>query len=61
MLDFVGETFRKYFGNRKLRWDYNIKTVLKGMLQGDINWIHLAEGREKWRAFLTVVIREGFA
>jgi hypothetical protein len=42
-------------GNRRLgrpshKWLDNIKTILKEIRLEDVNWIHIAEVRDKWRS-----------
>jgi len=38
------------------RWEDNIKMDLQEVGCGDIDWIELAEDRDRWRALVTAVI-----
>ena len=40
----------------KLRWEDNIKMDLQEVGCGDIDWIELAQDREKWQALVNGVI-----
>jgi hypothetical protein len=47
-------------GNRPLgrprrRWEYNIKTNLQEIGWG-MDWIHLAQDRDRWRALVSAVM-----
>jgi hypothetical protein len=37
-------------------WEYNIKMDLKGMGWGDIDCIDVAQDRDQWRAFVSMVM-----
>jgi hypothetical protein len=37
-------------------WNDNIKTDLGEVGWGDLDWIHLAEGRDQWRALVNTVM-----
>ena len=48
-------------GNRPLgrprhRWKDNIKMDLQEMGYGDVDWIELAQDRDRWRAFVNAVV-----
>ena len=48
-------------GNRTLgkprrRWKDNIKMDIQGVGCGGMNWIHLAQEMERWRALVNVVM-----
>jgi hypothetical protein len=48
-------------GKRSLRkprhnWEYNIKMVLREIGWGEMDWIHLAQDRDQWRALLNTVM-----
>jgi len=36
------------------RWDDDYKTVLKSMGLEEVDWIYLAQDRDKWRTFMNV-------
>jgi hypothetical protein len=38
------------------RWEDNIKIDLQEVGCGDVDWIELAQDRERWRALVTAVI-----
>jgi hypothetical protein len=42
-------------GRPRLRWEDNIKIDLQGM-GWDMNWIGLAEDRDRWRAVVNAVM-----
>ena len=44
------------FGGPKYRWQDNIKVDLKGAYYDKIEWIHVAQDREEWRAVLNMVM-----
>jgi hypothetical protein len=37
-------------------WEDNIKIDLRAIELGGMDWIHLAQGRNQWRAVVTMVI-----
>jgi len=41
------------FGRLRRRWEESIKMVLKEVGCGDMDWINLAEDRDRWRALVT--------
>jgi hypothetical protein len=44
----VGKPERKRpLGRRRRRWSYNVITVLREIAWGDMDWMHLAQNREK--------------
>jgi len=43
-------------GRPKRRWDDNIKLDLQEVGCGDIDWIELAQDRERWRALVNAVM-----
>ena len=52
-------------GNRSLeiprhRWEDNIKTDLQVVGCGSMDWIELAQDRDRWRALVTVVMNIRF-
>jgi hypothetical protein len=43
-------------GRPRRRWKENIKTGLGKIQWGGMNWIHLAQDRDQWRAFVNTVM-----
>ena len=43
-------------GRPRLRWEDNIKMVLQEVGCGDMDWIKLAQNRDKWQALANVVM-----
>jgi hypothetical protein len=39
------------------RWEDNIKMHLKGNRFGDVDWIHLAQDRDRWRSLVKTVMK----
>jgi hypothetical protein len=46
----------KPLGRPILRWEDNIKMVLREIGWGAMNWIDLAQDRDQWRALVNTVI-----
>ena len=42
-------------GRPKHRWEDNIKIDLQEVRCGDMDWIELAQDRDRWRALVTAV------
>jgi hypothetical protein len=42
-----------YFGTR---WENNIEMDLREIGFGDVDWIHWAQDRDRWRALVNTVI-----
>jgi hypothetical protein len=40
----------------KRAWDVNIKMYLREIGWGCMDWIHLAEDRDRWRALVNIVM-----
>jgi hypothetical protein len=38
------------------RWEDNIKMDLRGIRWDSMDWIHLAEDRDQWRALMSMVM-----
>jgi hypothetical protein len=38
------------------RWEYGIKMVLREIGWGDVEWIHLAQDRDRWQALENAVM-----
>ena len=47
---------RRSLGRPRHRWEDNIKMDLQEMVCGSIDWIDLAEVRDRWRALVKVVM-----
>jgi len=43
-------------GRPRRRWEDNIKVGLQEMECGGIDWIELAQDRDRWRAFVNAVM-----
>ena len=53
----VRKTERKRkFGRPRFRWEDNIKMDLQGVGCGGMDWIELAEDRDRWRALVNAVM-----
>jgi len=46
---------KRPLGRPRLRWEDNIKMDFKEEGNGDMNWVDLAEDRERWRALVNAV------
>jgi hypothetical protein len=56
----VGRPKRKRpLGRRRRRWEGNIKTDFREIRIDGANWIHLAQDRVQWRAFVSMVMNLG--
>jgi hypothetical protein len=47
---------RRALGRPRRRWEDNIKMNLKERGFGDVDWIHLAQDRDRWRALVNTVM-----
>ena len=57
---FGGETpGGKPLGRPRRRWEDNIKMDLQEVGCGGMNWIELAQDRDRWRALVNVVMNLG--
>jgi hypothetical protein len=46
---------KKPFGRPKRRWDDNIGMDLRVIGRKVVDWIHLTQDRDQWRAFVNTV------
>jgi hypothetical protein len=47
---------RKPLGRLRRKWEDNIKMDLVDIWFGDVDWIHLAQDRDRWRALVNTVM-----
>jgi hypothetical protein len=47
---------RRPLGRPRRRWEYNIKMYLREIGFGDVDWIHWAQVRDRWRALVNKVM-----
>jgi hypothetical protein len=47
-------------GRPRRRWEGNIKVDLRETGFGDVDWIHWAQDRDRWRAFVNTVMNLRF-
>jgi hypothetical protein len=47
---------RRPLGRPRRRWEENIKTDLGEIGFWDVDWIHLAQDRDSWRALVNTVM-----
>jgi hypothetical protein len=47
---------RRPLGRPRRRWEDNIKLDLGEIEFGDVDWIHLAQDRDRWRALVNTVM-----
>jgi hypothetical protein len=45
-----------HFGRPRLRWDDDIDLDLQEVGCGCMNWIELAQGRDRWRALVNAIM-----
>jgi hypothetical protein len=48
---------RRPLGRPRRRWEDNIKMNLGEIGFGNVDWIHLAQDRDKWRALVNRVMK----
>jgi hypothetical protein len=51
---------RRPLGRPRRRWKDNIKMDLRGIGFGDVDWIHWAQDRDRWRALVNTVMNLRF-
>jgi hypothetical protein len=47
---------RRPLGRLRRRWEDNIKTDLREIGFGDVDWIQWAQDRDRWRALVNTVM-----
>ena len=47
---------KRPLGRPRRRWENNIKVDLQEVGCGGVDWIELAEGRDRWRVFVNAVM-----
>jgi hypothetical protein len=47
---------RRPLGRPRRRWEVNIKMDLREVRWGGMDWINLAEDRDRWRALVNAVM-----
>jgi hypothetical protein len=47
---------KRSLGRPRRRWEDNIKTDLREIGWGGMDWIHLSQDRNQWRAFVNTVM-----
>jgi hypothetical protein len=47
---------RRPLGRPRRRWEDNIKVDLREIGFGDVDWIHLVQDRDRWRALVNTVM-----
>jgi uncharacterized protein YebE (UPF0316 family) len=47
-------------GRSRRRWEDNVRVDLREMGWGVMDWIHLAQERDYWRALLNTVMKRQF-
>jgi len=48
---------KRPLGKPRRRWEDNIKTVLQKVGCGGMDWIELAQDRDRWRALVNAVVK----
>ena len=51
---------KRPFGRRRRRWEDNIKLDLQEVGFGGVNWIEMAQDRDRWRAVVNAVMNLRF-
>jgi len=48
---------RRSLGSPRIRWEYNIKIYLQEVGWRAMDWIDLAQNKDRWRAVVSVVLQ----
>jgi hypothetical protein len=48
--------WKRPLGRSRCRWKDNVKTGLRKIGFGDVNWIHLTKDRDRWWALVNTVM-----
>jgi hypothetical protein len=48
---------KRLFGTPRRRWEDNIKIDLQEVGSGGMDWIDMAQGRDRWRALVNALIK----
>jgi hypothetical protein len=48
---------RRPLGRPRRRWEYNIKIDLQEVGWEDMDWIDMAQDRDRWRALVSAVMK----
>ena len=48
---------KRPFGRHRHRWEDNIKMDLQGLGCGGMDWIELAQDRDRWRALVKAIMK----
>jgi hypothetical protein len=47
---------KRLLGRQRRRWEDGITMDLRGLVGGGVEWIHLAQDRDRWRALVNAVM-----
>lgn len=48
---------KRPLGRSRLRWEFNVELDVKIVEWGVVDWIHLTQDRNKWRAVVNTVMK----